>query len=125
MNTRRIGLIADAHCHAPDAQDLPGAVLDAFRGVELILALGDMGEASVLDRLEAVAAVQGTRGLDDPERDPRLEEVVAYGGTHRAEVSEHGGCLFVNPGSPTLAEQRTIAVLEIRAGRASAEILPV
>jgi hypothetical protein len=48
-----------------------------------------------------------------------------YGGTHEAKVSEAGGVLFVNPGSPSLAKARTAAVLTIEGGRASAEIVPI
>ena len=68
----RIGLLADTHCHAPGAGDLPDAVLDALRGVDLILHLGDAGDASVLDRLERVAPVVATRGRDDATTDPRI-----------------------------------------------------
>ena len=69
---QRIGLLADTHCHRPDHGDLPTAVLDALRGVDLIIHLGDMGEAWVLDRLQEVAPVLATRGGDDPREDPRL-----------------------------------------------------
>jgi putative phosphoesterase len=48
-----------------------------------------------------------------------------YGGTHEASLEEIGGVLFVNPGSPSLAKTRTAAVLTIRDGRPSAEIVPV
>jgi hypothetical protein len=48
-----------------------------------------------------------------------------FGGTHAAEVSERGGVLFVNPGSPSLAKTRTAAVLTLEAGRASAQIVPI
>jgi uncharacterized protein len=67
----RIGFLADTHCHKPDGSDLPTAVLDALRGVDLIIHLGDMGERWVLDRLEAIAPVLATRGGDDPQNDPR------------------------------------------------------
>ena len=68
----RIGLVADTHCRKPDGSDLPEAVLHALRGVDLILHLGDMGDAAVLDRLASVAPVLATRGGHDPEADPRL-----------------------------------------------------
>jgi putative phosphoesterase len=172
---KRIGLIADAHCHAPGASDLPDAVIEAFRGVSLILALGDMGERAALDRLQQVAPLLATRGADDPQDDARISKewvltvegvkvgalfdlaregsgiategglklpdgtvaetlrkvfgepvaVVAYGGTHRAAIDERDGVLFVNPGSPTLAERKAVAVVEIRDGRATAEIVPI
>ena len=82
MDAKRIGLIADLHSHAPGAGDLPEPVLQAFRGVELIIPVGDIGEAAALDRLETVAPVQGTRGGDDPESDERLEpsRVLEIGG---------------------------------------------
>jgi putative phosphoesterase len=68
----RIGLLADTHCHAPGAGELPPGVLEAFRGVDLVLHLGDIGEAVLLDRLAGVAPVVATRGRDDPRDDPRI-----------------------------------------------------
>jgi uncharacterized protein len=178
----RIGLLADTHCHRPEASDLPGSVLEAFRGIDLVIHLGDMGEAAVLDRLEGVAGVVATRGRDDPSGDPRivsgarvieagdlvvgalfdlpstgiavLEEdrlafaggpledlmsrvfgrrvdVVAFGATHRDMVAQYRGVLFVNPGSATLPARPgpggtgTAALLDLRAGIATVEILHV
>jgi putative phosphoesterase len=176
----RIGLLADTHCHEPDAGDLPASVLDAFRNADLVIHLGDMGDAAVLDRLATVAAVVATRGRDDPREDHRIApnsrvveagglvigavfdlaaaglglvegdrlsfpaglpdellrrvfdrrvDVVAFGATHRDVIAHHGGVLLVNPGSATLpaprggAARRTAAVLEVRAGIATAEIV--
>jgi uncharacterized protein len=48
-----------------------------------------------------------------------------YGGTHQASLSEVDGVLFVNPGSPSLAKQRTAAVLMVDAGRVSAQIVDI
>jgi uncharacterized protein len=178
----RIGLLADTHCHQPAATDLPGSVLDAFRGLDLVIHLGDMGDAAVLDRLESVARVVATRGRDDPPADPRiapgarvieaggllvgalfdlasagiavveddrlafpggpLEElmpplfgervdVVAFGATHRDMVAQYRGVLFVNPGSATLparpgpAGTGTAAVLDVRAGIVTVEMVHV
>jgi putative phosphoesterase len=173
--TVRIGLIADVHSHAPAAADLPPQVLAAFRGCDRILALGDMGDAAVLDRLESCAPVVGTRGGDDvddgrlapgtrclelggvavgvvfalektapgiaiepelrlPDGDVgalverifgRRVAVVAYGATHQGSVSEHGGVLFVNPGSPTLSPRPSIAILVIQDRCARAECIPI
>lgn len=156
----RIGLIADLHSHAPGASDLPDAVLEAFRDVDLIVPIGDIGEVAALDRLETVAPIQGTLGQDDPRGDPRLEAVrvievgglavgvifqldapesgiaewltrtfgrpvdaVCYGATHAHALDEREGVLFVNPGSPTSSDEKSVALLEVRDGRASAEIL--
>jgi uncharacterized protein len=178
----RIGLLADTHCHAPGAGELPPGVLEAFRGVDLLLHLGDMGEAVVLDRLSGVAPVVATRGRDDPPDDPRIAplarvvqvgdlavgavfdlttvglatldgervdlagsltaaamdaafgrrvDVVAFGATHLDLVAHYRGVLFVNPGSATLPARPvpgatgTVAVLEIRAGVVTAEIVKV
>jgi len=182
-STARIGLLADTHCHQPGARDLPDGVLDAFRGLDLALHLGDMGDAAVLDRLETVAAaVLATRGRDDPAADPRLApgarvieagglvigavfdlaiaglaaleedrltfprglseetrravfgrpvDVVAFGATHRDLVAQHAGVLFVNPGSATLPARPgpgatgTAAILDVRAGVVTVELLRV
>ena len=56
--------------------------------------------------------------------------VVAFGGTHRAHRSEASGVLWFNPGSPTLPSDRqddndlgSVAVLEVRDGKASVEVI--
>jgi hypothetical protein len=48
-----------------------------------------------------------------------------YGGTHEARLEEIGGVLFVNPGSPSLAKQRTAAILTADAGGISAQIVDI
>jgi hypothetical protein len=170
----RLGVIADLHHHPERGPTLPDSVLAAFRGVDAIVALGDMGEASGLDRLAAVAPLLGTRGMDDPADGPRLVagarlleagglllgaifdlapgtgirtlgglafpeasspalqrlfharvDAVLYAATHEARVTRHDGVLFVNPGSPTLAEQRTVALVTVGAGGVRAEIVAV
>ena len=52
-------------------------------------------------------------------------DVCVYGGTHKAQVASAAGILFVNPGSPTLAKARSVAVLTVSAGSAEVEIRPV
>jgi putative phosphoesterase len=52
-------------------------------------------------------------------------DVCVYGGTHAAAIGAAGGVLYVNPGSPTLADKKTIGVLTIEAGLASVEIIAV
>ncbi len=176
MEAKRIGLIADLHSHAPGASDLPDAVMEAFKGVDLIVPVGDIGEAAALDKLATLATVEGTRGQDDPRKDDRLEprrvlemgglaigvifqlntpengisienglalpdtpvddllkgifgrpvDVVVYAATHAHAVSEHAGVLFVNPGSPTYSDSgKSVVVLEIRDGKASAEVVEI
>jgi len=60
----RIGLISDTHI--PEvAQALPPEVVQAFRGVELILHAGDIYVPAVLDELELIAPVVAAEGDDD------------------------------------------------------------
>ncbi len=54
---RKIGFLADTHSNKPDGSDLPDAVLAAFKGVDLIVHLGDVGRKGILDRLGEVAPV--------------------------------------------------------------------
>jgi putative phosphoesterase len=80
---RTIGLVADTHSRQRDGSDLPAAVLDALRGVDLILHLGDMGAVGALDRLAQVAPVLATRGGHAVGEDPRIAaraRVVVAGG---------------------------------------------
>ena len=64
----KIGLISDTHS-AGSGRDLPGAVLQALAGVDLILHCGDLECLGVLDYLETVAPALAVRGYEDP-REP-------------------------------------------------------
>ena len=54
-------------------------------------------------------------------------DAVIFGDTHVPVIEEHGGILFVNPGSPTLPRQLrrlgTVAILETTAAGHTAEVL--
>jgi len=84
----RIGVVADTHC--PEfLDDLPAALLEGLRGVDLILHAGDVGGPSTLARLREIAPVEAVRG----DHDPRMTELpfsreVAVGG--RRVVVVHG-----------------------------------
>ena len=52
-------------------------------------------------------------------------DVCVFGGSHRAAVAVSGGTLFVNPGSPSLAEKRTVGVLTLDQGTVSVEIIAI
>ena len=62
----RIGLLSDTHI--PEAAEvLPPELMEAFRGVDLILHAGDIYTLSVLDDLERIAPVLAASGDDDYE----------------------------------------------------------
>ena len=65
----RIGIISDTHSLLEDASDMPAQILDAFRGVDLIIHCGDLDTLGVLDWLEQVAPVLAVRGYPDPYED--------------------------------------------------------
>ncbi|MFC3077279.1 metallophosphoesterase family protein [Phenylobacterium terrae] len=52
-------------------------------------------------------------------------DVCAFGGSHVAAVLQEAGTLFVNPGSPTLADKRSVAVLSLAGGAPAVEVVPV
>jgi hypothetical protein len=60
----RIGLISDTHMPARCA-DLPAAVFDVLRSVDVVLHAGDVGELWVLDQLSAIAPVIAVHGNDE------------------------------------------------------------
>jgi len=60
----RIGLLSDTHI--PEVEKtLPPQIMEAFRGVDLILHAGDIYIPSVLDELENIAPVLAAKGDDD------------------------------------------------------------
>jgi putative phosphoesterase len=52
-------------------------------------------------------------------------DVIVYGGSHKAVIDTREGILLVNPGSPTLAEEVTVAFLDTAARPPRAEIVPL
>ena len=61
----KIGVISDTHS-AGSGRDLPVEILDALRGVDMILHCGDLECLGVLDYLEEIAPVLAVRGYEDP-----------------------------------------------------------
>lgn len=112
-HVRDIAVLADCHIHPGDGIDWPPAVLDALAGADLIVTLGDMGEASGLAALATVAPVIGVRGADDGD-DPRTAP--------RARVVEAGGvrigCVFDAVGAGLATGRDPIAAAD---GAATAE----
>ncbi len=89
---RTIGLISNTHGLAVAQQraSLIAQLRDAFRGVELILHLGDVGEPAMLEALATIAPVRAMRGDRDdralPGLEPRIDE--PFGPVH--VVATHG-----------------------------------
>ena len=69
VSAQRVGVLADTHCVSPDGSDLPGAVLHALAGCDLILHCGDISSAGTLDRLSTLAPVLAVRTAIDPPAD--------------------------------------------------------
>ncbi len=68
----KIGVISDTHIPAA-AGELPRAIFDIFKGVDLILHAGDIVTLEVLDQLKAVAPVEAVAGnMDEDEVRLRL-----------------------------------------------------
>lgn len=141
FDTDKVGLISDTHDEIVDWADFHEAVAKAFDGVGLILHCGDLTAYPILDALEQIAPVRAVRSPADPDATmPRLDEAprfldvsghlvclqnlldesqigdattVVHGGTHKPSLESRAGALFINPGSPSLAEQRCVGLLEI------------
>jgi uncharacterized protein len=64
-------------------------------------------------------------GADVAELFGRPLRLVLYGGTHAASVEERDGTLLVNPGSPTLAERATVALVDVDGDDIRARIVEV
>jgi putative phosphoesterase len=77
-----LGLVSDTH--VPQRCDaLPPGLVEALRGVDLVLHAGDVGELWVLDQLAAIAPVVAVHGNDDTadaQRELPFQQVVVAGG---------------------------------------------
>jgi uncharacterized protein len=80
----------------------------------------------VLNAGGVVIGLVNSLGDHDPtELFDRPVDVVVHGGTHEASVEMRRGVLFVNPGSPTLANQVTVALVDTQSRPPRAEIIPI
>ena len=83
-----IAVLADCHIHEGGPQ-FPAALFPRLQGFDLIVTLGDMGEASGLDQLQEIAPVLGVRGADDVEdMRTRRDRLVLNSGRYNI------GCVF-------------------------------
>jgi len=119
---KSLALISDTHGLLRDS------VTDALRDVDLIIHAGDIGNRSLLQRLEAIAPVIAVRGNVDHELlylplaevvsvngrliyvlhdlslldfDPATAgfAMIVSGHSHRPRIHRQAGVLYVNPGS--------------------------
>ena len=146
----QIGVIADTHgLMRPEA-------LDALAGSELIIHAGDVGKIDILEALESIAPVVAIKGnidrgetnylpdtetidstgsniyvlhdLNELDFDPVQKDfdVVISGHSHKPQITEKDGVLYLNPGA---AGQRrfklpiSIAHLMFTKGKPTAEII--
>lgn len=89
----RIGVIGDTHRSSRNRRPLPSALLEALESVDLILHLGDVNSAYVLDELREIAPVRAVHGNNDEpdlQRKLPLERHLKIG-THRiGMIHGHG-----------------------------------
>src|SRR5579859_1446384 len=77
-----LGLISDTHMPVRCAE-LPPALSELFRDVDLILHAGDVGELWVLDQLSQIAPVIAVYGNDetvDAQRELPYQQLISVGG---------------------------------------------
>ena len=106
VSARSIVVLADCHIHPANGIAWSPAVLGAFAGADLIVTLGDMGEASGLAALAAIAPVVGVLGADD-EANPHTEGKVRLLDAGGVAI----GCVFdpIATGVATAVDPLTLA----------------
>lgn len=89
INGTSVAVLADCHIHPGGGPAFPPGLFEALAGVDLIVTLGDMGEAAGLDQLAEIAPVVGVHGQDDSD-DPRTasQALVLTSGPYAV------GCVF-------------------------------
>jgi predicted phosphodiesterase len=87
----KIAVLADCHIHPGGGPAFPPALFDILdaEDPDLIVTLGDMGEAAGLDELAEFAPVIGVRGQDDSD-DPRTDNAFLVLQGAREAI----GCVF-------------------------------
>jgi uncharacterized protein len=105
---------ADPPARPPTLVDGPRLVEGEGVTVGLLNALGaPLVEAEVADTIHFTGRAARDAAL---QFFGRPVDVAVFGGTHAPFVGTVDGILFVNPGSPSLAKERTLAILTLRSG---------
>lgn len=89
----RIGAIGDTHRSSRNRRPLPRQLLEALETVDLILHLGDVNAAWVLDELQQIAPVRAVQGNnDEPDllRELPLEHYLMVGEQRIGMIHGHG-----------------------------------
>lgn len=115
LSARTIAVLADCHIHPARGLAWSGPMMEALKGVEQIVVLGDMGESAGLDQLGEIAPVIGTRGADDQD-DPRIATRVRSFATSAGVV----GCVFAAKRAGLAVEGGLFTPAEDWAGKADA-----
>ncbi|PKL45814.1 MAG: YfcE family phosphodiesterase [Candidatus Riflebacteria bacterium HGW-Riflebacteria-1] len=149
----KIGIISDTHITHPAACTIPDWVCEAFAGVSIIVHAGDVEHPEYLEALKSIAPVYAVRGncdhnaLSTPESLSleigcglltaahrasvarqalsKQSRVMVYGHTHISVISDEGGLLVINPGSPNHPRgglPASVAVLEVNGDEIHAEL---
>ena len=71
---RRVLVIADTHLHGEVHRRLPGALLEAIAGADLVVHAGDLVTAATLDELASMGEIAAVLGNNDHELVGRLPE---------------------------------------------------
>jgi putative phosphoesterase len=78
----KIGVISDTHI-SDKSQELPEKIKEAFRGVDMIIHVGDLVNLSVIDKLKKICPdVRGVCGNMDPDevrKNLREKEIITAG----------------------------------------------
>ena len=96
----KIGVLSDTH--VPDRQDeIPAAILEGLRGVDIIVHAGDLTCLEVIDTLARIAPVRAVSGnMDPPEVRSKLGETLVFRAGGKTIAVLHGR------GSPEDTENR-------------------
>src|SRR5260370_40684748 len=114
IQARAIVVLGDCHIHPAKGVDWPPWALDAFKGADLFVTLGDMGEKTGLDTLARLAPVIGVRGRDDqddPRTPARLRGLEAGGPPDRLAFGPAGAAPALAPQAPDRSAAQTSAAL--------------
>jgi len=112
---------------AGDPTEAAPVLIDGPRVLEIgavkIGVVCSLGDDPIQARTEPTVRFGRVAGADVARRlFGQAVDVCCFGGTHRSETLVTGGTLYVNPGSPTLAKARSVALLTVEGASVAVEI---